>query len=92
MKDLAFEIIEPDYMNRIKKKYKIYFDGQIEGFGDRCIVINHTFPKIQALKYFAQSINKEYKTLIERCLLSNFFPWETLNNLYEKFKETIDRI
>ena len=94
MKDLAFEIIEPDdyIINRVKKRYKIYFDGRIEGFGDRCFVVNYTYPKIMVLKAFAQNINKEYKKLIERCVMSDFYPLETLHNLYEKFKETIERI
>ena len=93
-KEVAFEIIEPDdyVINRVKKRYKIYLDGRIEGFGDRCLVINHTFPRIEALKYFAQNMNQEYRKLIRRCVMSDFFPLETLNNLYEKFKETIERI
>lgn len=92
--NLAFKIIEPDdyVTNRIKREYNIYFDGRIEGFGDRCIVINYILPKINVLKYFAQNMNKEYKKIIERCAMSDFLPLETLNNLYEQFQETIERI
>ena len=94
MNNLAFKIIEPDdyYINRVKKEYKIYLDGRIEGFGERCVVINHTYPMVELLKDFAQNMNHEYKKLIERCVMSDFYPLETLNNLYEEFKETIERI
>jgi len=93
MNNLAFEIIEPDDITKgVKKRYKIYLDGRIEGFGDRCLVINHTYPMVELLKDFAQNMNHEYRKLIERCMMSDFYPLETLNNLYEEFRETIERI
>ena len=94
MDNLAFEIIEPDdyVINRVKKRYKIYLDGRIEGFGERCVVVNHTYPRIEALKYFAQNMNHEYRKLIERCVMSDFYPLGTLNKLYDEFQETIERI
>jgi len=91
MDNLAFEIFEVEDGKKVKVR-KIYFNGHIEGFeGDPCIV-NHIFPKVEALKYFAQNMNQTYRKLIERCVMSDFYPLETLNKLYDEFQETIERI
>jgi len=91
MDNLAFEIFEVEDGKKVKVR-KIYFNGHIEGFeGDPCIV-NHIFPKVEALKYFAQNMNQTYRKLIERCVMSDFYPLGTLNKLYDEFQETIERI
>ena len=88
---LAFEIFEVKDGKKVKIR-KIYFDGHIEGFeGDPCIV-NHIFPRIQALKYFAQNINREYRDLMRKFILSDFYPMDLVDKLYEKNKETINKI
>jgi len=88
---LAFEIF--DIVDQKKSNVrKIYIDGHIEGFGGNPCIVNHIFPKINALKYFAQSINEEYRKFIIRCVSSDFYPIENLNVLYKKFKETIEKI
>ena len=88
---LAFEIIDIKDGNKVRCR-KIYIDGHIEGFKGNPIIVNHIFPKMQALKYLAQSINEEYRNILRRCLLSDFYPIEIINTLYQKWKETIEKI
>ena len=90
-KGLAFEIIDIKDGNKVRSR-KIYFNGHIEGFKDNPLVVNHVFSKIQVLKYLAQSINKEYRDLMRRSILSDFHPMEQVDDLYKRFKETILKI
>lgn len=88
---LAFVIFDIIDQKKVNVR-KIYHDGHIEGFEGNPVIVNHIFPKIQAIKYFAQSMNKEYRDLIRRFTLSDFYPMETVNDLYKRNKETIEKI
>lgn len=94
---LAFEIFDVEDGKKVNVR-KIYYNGHIEGFkhtggfkGNPCI-INHIFPKIQAIKYFAQNMNKEYRDLMLKCLAMDFYPVRTLDSLYQRNKETIEKL
>ena len=88
---LAFEIFDVKNGKKINVR-RIYTNGCIEGFKNNPCIINHTFPKIQLLKYLAQSINKEYRDLLRKFILADFYPMESVDKMYEENKETINRI
>lgn len=89
--ELAFEIFDIFNNEKVNVR-KIYIDGHIEGFEGNPLVVNHIFPKMQALKYLAQSINKEYRDLIRRFILSDYHPMNVVDDLYKRNKETIEKI
>jgi len=88
---LAFEIFDIENGKKTNVR-RIYTNGCIEGFKDDPCIVNHVFSKIQTLKYFAQNINKEYRDLLRKFILADFYPMESVDKMYEENKETINRI